>query len=433
MNGIMRYGKWRTARWALSLAVTLTAACQPDAGPAPAEAVPSLETAPTLVMNARIYTMDAGSTVVESGAMAFSSDGEILGIGDNEPMANAFPGADLIDLEGRTVLPGLIDAHGHLYGLALAYTQADLVGTTSKEEVLERLRRFAADLPEGDWLLGQGWDQNDWPEPVFPGREDLDAEFPHRPVWLVRIDGHAGWANSAALAQADRDLSGDWQPQGGAIHRDADGRASGILVDTAMELVEGQVGAIPDALVDAALERAVQTLVSLGLTGVHDPGVNRAVIDRYGAMIGEGAMPLRVYAMADGANATLDWLCENGPLDDPSGRLVMRSVKLYADGALGSRGAALLEDYSDDPGNEGLLFDSDANLQAQMRPATGRTRDRRPGQSPGAGRVRGAAGGIPGQSRPAPDRACANPGSGRHSAIRRTGRHRVDAADSCDQ
>jgi predicted amidohydrolase YtcJ len=355
------------ARWALLIGVVLTAACRPEAGPPAGVNEAAQGAAPILVTDARIYTMDPGNTVIDPGALAFSADGTILGIGDSAAMGGAFPDADRIDLGGRAVLPGLIDTHGHLFGLALAYLEADLVGAASKAEVMERLRRFSEGLPEGAWLLGRGWDQNDWPEPVFPSRADLDAEFPDRPVWLVRIDGHAGWANSAALAQADRDLSGDWQPEGGAIHRDADGQASGILIDKAMGLVDELVPPMSDDLVDGALERAVQTLVSLGLTGVHDPGVNRAVIDRYRAMIDAGAMPLRVYAMADGVNATLDWLCENGPVDDPDSRVIMRSVKLYADGALGSRGAALLADYSDDPGNRGLVFQSDADLQAQMR------------------------------------------------------------------
>jgi predicted amidohydrolase YtcJ len=365
----MRDRRLRAARWVLPVAIAMTAACrqEPDAGPAAGEAAAPIHTQATLITNARIYTMDAGDTVIASGALAFSSAGEILGIGEQGPMAEAFPDADRIDLEGRAVLPGLIDSHGHLYGLALTYTQADLVGAASKAEVLERLRRFAATLSESDWLLGHGWDQNDWPEPVFPSRADLDAEFPDRPVWLVRIDGHAGWANSAALAQADRDLSGDWQPEGGAILRDAEGQASGILIDKAMNLVEGLVPPLSDPLVEAALERAVKTLVGLGLTGVHDPGVDRDVVDRYRAMIAAGAMPLRVYAMADGVNPTLDWLCESGPLADPSRRLFMRSVKLFADGALGSRGAALLDDYSDDPGNNGLLFSTDEALREQMR------------------------------------------------------------------
>ena len=255
MIGFKQNDRWRAARWALGIGIVLAAGCQPDAGTDPAQPIPSLASAPILITNARIYTMDAGDTLIASGAMAFSADGEILGIGDSEPMANAFPAADPVDLEGRTVLPGLIDGHGHLYGLALAYTQADLVGTTSTSDVLERLRRFAADLPEGDWLLGHGWDQNDWPEPVFPGREDLDAEFPDRPVWLVRIDGHAGWANSAALARADRDLGGDWQEPGGHVHRDEQGQPTGILVDKSMAHIDRAVPATPEDLIDAAPRR----------------------------------------------------------------------------------------------------------------------------------------------------------------------------------
>ena len=358
------------ARSTLAALVALTAACRPQADHDPDQpgAVEG-DAAVTLVSNARVYTMDAGGTMIESGALALSSAGEILGIGDSGSMAEAFAGAEQVDLAGRTVLPGLIDTHGHLYGLALAYTQADLVGAANTMEVMERLRRFAATLPDGDWLLGRGWDQNDWPEQMFPDREDLDAEFPDRPVWLVRIDGHAGWANSAALAQADQDLSGAWQPQGGSIHRDESGEATGILVDKAMELVAGTIPPPSAELVDAALDRALQTLVSLGLTGVHDPGVNRSVVALYEAKIGSGALPLRVYAMADGAGATLDWLCAEGAVADPGGRLVMRSVKLYADGALGSRGAALLGDYSDERGNQGLLFLTDTELQEQMRRA----------------------------------------------------------------
>jgi hypothetical protein len=336
----------------------------------------------TLISNARIHTFDPGDTVILSGAIAFSSTGEILAIGDRAPMEQSFPDARRIDLGGLTVLPGLIDSHGHLYGLAQSLTQADLVGAASKEEVMARLRAFEATLPEDAWLLGHGWDQNDWgtsdvpgpdlpgpdlPGQDFPGREDLDAEFPDRPVWLERIDGHAAWANTLAIAQADRDLSGDWQPAGGLIHRDADGQPSGIFIDKAMDLILPAVPPATPELLDSALDRATQTLASLGLTGVHDPGVNRSVVELYRAKIASGAMPLRIYAMADGMGETLDWLCADGPLDDPSGRLQMRSVKLYADGALGSRGAALLADYADAPGNPGLLFAPDATLQEQMR------------------------------------------------------------------
>jgi predicted amidohydrolase YtcJ len=320
-----------------------------------------------LVHNARIYTADTGFTLIEPGAMAMSDEGEIVALGDSEPMIRMFPEAKQVDLKGQTVLPGLIDSHGHLSGLALSFTRANLVGTSSKVEVMSRLSEFAADLPEGEWLLGRGWDQNDWPEQAFPNRQDLDAEFPNRPVWLRRIDGHAAWGNSLALAQADRDLSGDWQPQGGVIHRDGNGQPTGVFVDGAISLVESAVPAVSRDTYSAALDQAVQTLIGLGITGVHDPGVDRAMVELYLDKIREGKFPLRVYAMADGIRETLDWLCESGPVSEPSGRLVMRSVKLYGDGALGSRGAALLEDYSDDPGNRGLLFASQTQVENDMR------------------------------------------------------------------
>jgi predicted amidohydrolase YtcJ len=340
------------------------AGCQPEADTAPeSDAAPGA----MLIHNARIYTGDAGFTLIENGAMAISEEGEIVALGDSEPMLRTFPEARQVDLEGKPVLPGLIDSHGHLAGLALSYTRANLAGTKSKVEVISRLHEFEATLAEDAWLLGRGWDQNDWPEQDFPSRQDLDVEFPNRPVWLRRIDGHAAWGNSVALAQADRDLSGDWQPEGGAIHRDEKGQPTGVFIDHAMSLVDSAVPAISREVLSAALDQASQTLNALGLTGVHDPGIDRATVELYLEKIRAGKFPLRVYAMADGMNETTSWLCENGPIDDPSGRLVMRSVKLYGDGALGSRGAALLEDYSDDPGNRGLLFVSQQQMEANMR------------------------------------------------------------------
>ena len=320
----------------------------------------------TVVKNARIYAFDSENTQFENGAMVFSSEGKILAIGAFDTLATEYPGADVVDAGGQTLLPGLIDSHGHLYGLAMSFTQADLVGTQGKSEVLSRLQEFAARLPEGAWLLGRGWDQNDWPEQVFPNRGDLDAAFPDRPVWLRRIDGHAGWANSTALGQVDRDLSGDWQVQGGHIHRDENGEPTVILIDKAMGMVNETVPETSEDLMASALDLATQRMISLGLTAVHDPGVNLKVIRMYQQKIAQGKLPVRVYAMADGANATLDWLCENGPLADPSGLLFLRSVKLYADGALGSRGAALLHDYHDEPGNQGLLFLDDETLETQL-------------------------------------------------------------------
>lgn len=357
----------QAGRFSILLSTILLISCS-DTGTGESTDVSAVEEgAVILISNARIYTFDTGNTVLESGSMAFTRDGEILGIGANEPMSRIYAGARHINLDGKTVLPGLIDSHGHLYGLALSFTMADLSGTRSKADVINRLREFESGLPENEWLLGRGWDQNDWPEQAFPDRADLDAEFPDRPVWLRRIDGHAAWGNSLAIAQADRDLAGDWQPEGGFIHRGPAGEPSGIFIDGAMDYVDKAVPETSPELVDAALDLATNAMVSLGLTGVHDPGVDRGVIALYQKKIAQGAFPIRVYAMADGMQETTDWLCKEGPLEDPSGRLFMRSVKLYADGALGSRGAALLEDYADDPGNRGLMFIGADEMEAAIR------------------------------------------------------------------
>ena len=318
----------------------------------------------TLVHNARIYTMDRGFSTAD--AMLFDSSGRIHNVGNEQAMLDAFPDAVHIDLGGQTVIPGLIDSHAHLYGLALSLSQAQLRDTTGKEEIIQKLREKEEQLSADDWLLGRGWDQNDWEIKEFPTKADLDSAFPERPVWLRRIDGHAGWANSAALALVDRDLSGDWQPEGGFIHRDADGQPTGVLVDGAMELVEKAVPEISPDLLRASLGLALEQMVSLGLTGVHDMGINQKTFALYQQLAREGQFPTRVYAFTAGAGKTLDWLCANGAVEDPSGRLYMRAVKLYIDGAMGSRGAALLADYSDDPGNSGLLFMPPEELQAEI-------------------------------------------------------------------
>jgi predicted amidohydrolase YtcJ len=323
----------------------------------------------TLIHNARIYTIDRGYSNADS--MVFSSGGEIRFVGNVEPMREMFPDAKQIDLQGKTIIPGLIDSHAHLAGLALSLAQAQLQGTTSKDDVIRKLREHEAGLSEGDWLLGRGWDQNDWPVQEFPSSAELDQAFPDRPVWLRRIDGHAAWGNSAALAMADQDLSGEWQPRGGHIYRDEKGQASGVLVDGAMNLVNKAVPEMSQELMEASLDLALQQMVSLGLTGVHEAGASLQVLAWYQQRIKDGKFPTRVYAMTNGAGETLDWLCENGAVIDESGRLFMHSVKLYIDGALGSRGAALLEDYADDAGNSGLLFMPPKELEAMVDKALG--------------------------------------------------------------
>lgn len=311
------------------------------------------------IVNARIHTMDADRSVAE--AMAWDDDGRLIFVGEAEELMAQHPDLALANMQGRVIVPGLIDVHGHVMGLGEARLQADLVGAGSIGEVIERLEAREADLPDDAWLTGRGWDQTLWPGGDFPSRADLDQAFPDRPVYLVRVDGHAGWANSAALARVERDLDGDWQPQGGDIDRDADGEPTGILIDTAMALVED---AMPDPTSeerDLALDLALEEMARHGLTGIHDAGTSLDTFRRYRERAKKGALSIRVHALADGDAAMLEWLCDNGIYQGD--RLTARAVKYYADGALGSRGAALLEDYSDDPGNDGLLFESDEAMQ----------------------------------------------------------------------
>ena len=321
----------------------------------------------TVLTAQRIDTMDLARPRAE--AMAYDASGRILRLGDAEELLSAYPDAKRVDLGAATVVPGLIDAHGHMLGQGLTHLTANLVGTTSKAEIIARLRAFAANLPPGEWLVGNGWDQNDWTEKAFPTAADLDAAFPERPVWLDRIDGHAGWANSAAMRAVGRDLAGDWQPDGGRIVRDAGGVATGIFVDGAMGLVSGAIPALDDADLRKALSLAMQDAVSHGLTGVHDAGVSLGTLRVMQDMADAGEMPMRITAMADGDDEALAWLCEAGLYQHPSHRLKMRTVKLYVDGALGSRGAALLEDYSDDHGNMGLLLMTPEQMHQAVRKA----------------------------------------------------------------
>ena len=310
--------------------------------------------AQTTVLTARrIHTMDA--TQPQAQALAFDASGKILAVGQAQALLARYPDAKRLDVGTATVVPGLIDAHGHVEGLGMTFLTVDLVGSSNKQEVVARLRAFEKTLPAGAWLTGRGWDQNDWPDKAFPVAADLDAAFPERPVWLYRIDGHAGWANTAAMRAIQRDLAGNWQPDGGIIRRDAAGRPSGVLIDNAMDLLEAVRPPMDEATAERALVLGMQAAVEHGLTGVHDAGIPLQELRRYQRLADKGQVPLRIYAMADGNKAALEFLCSNGLYRHPSGRLQMRAVKLYADGALGSRGAALLQDYSDDHGNRGVF------------------------------------------------------------------------------
>jgi len=319
----------------------------------------------TLLVNARVH---AENGMAE--AVAWDASGRIIGVGTTAALSAQFADAQRIDAHGKTVLPGLIDAHGHVLGLGLSLLNADLRGTRSKTEIVARLRKQAAGLPTDAWLIGRGWDQNDWPEKVFPSAADLDAAFPERPVYLSRVDGHAAWINTAALHRIERDLGGDWQPEGGRIER-RDGKPTGVFVDGAMGLVDAVVPKPDAALKRKAYTLAFASLVANGLTGVHDAGVSQDDLQQLRALADAGELPLRIYTMADANGAALDALCRDGLYAHPGGRLQMRAVKLYVDGALGSRGAALNADYSDDPGNRGLFVTSPEDFRRAVVKAKG--------------------------------------------------------------
>lgn len=325
-----------------------------------------------LLTAATIHTGDPDAPVAT--ALAWDTDtGRVLAVGDRQALLTLYPLAALTDVGEATVIPGLIDAHAHLMFLGGTLMQADLTGATSIQDIVARLQRFAADNPEG-WLLGSGWDQNRWPDKQFPTVADLDTAFPDRPVWLGRIDGHAGWGNSAALRAVARQpgqraLKGSWQPAGGRIVRDAKGQPSGVFVDEAMTLVQAAIPTPSDAAREQMLTRALDKAVSHGLTGVHDMGVSRADLALMRRFADAGTLPLRIDAYADGNGDALADLCAQGAYQHPGGRLEMRGVKLFMDGALGSRGAALLADYSDDPHNRGLLVTSPAEFETAVRKA----------------------------------------------------------------
>ncbi|MGY1529158.1 amidohydrolase [Luteimonas sp. A649] len=321
-----------------------------------------------LLTAARIHTSDAAMPVAT--AMAWDAEGRIIAVGDAAELAARYPDAERIDAGDATVVPGLIDAHAHLVGLGHALMQADLVGARSTAEIVERLQAFAKDMPADAWLMGRGWDQNLWPETAFPTAAVLDAAFPERPVVLERIDGHATWANSAAMRAADRDLSGDWQPDGGRVLREDD-QPTGVFIDTASSLVYAAAPAPGEEWQDRAFERALQHVASLGLTGVHDMGTSDADLALMNRFADRGALSLRVRAYASRGAGAIESLCRDGAYHHDSGRLDMRGVKLMIDGALGSRGAALIEDYSDDPGNRGLLIQDEDAFEVAVRQAQG--------------------------------------------------------------
>lgn len=308
----------------------------------------------------RVYTLDGAKPTAEAVVV---DDGVIQAVGPKDEMlALAGRGTMVHRLEGAVIVPGLVDAHCHLMSLGLGLDRLDLTGTSSYQEVVDIVARKAASAPDGEWILGRGWDQNDWEVKSWPTREQLDRVTPNNPVYLRRVDGHAALVNSLALELAGIDDATPDPPNGKIIKEG--GRLIGLLIDDAMDLV-GDV--VPPPTVQAkrrAILRAADLCISAGLVGVHEAGVSRETLELYRRMADSGELPFYVYAMISGQDSTLGEVLDRGPEIRRGGTLTVRAIKLYADGALGSRGAALLEPYSDDPGNTGLLMVEEDSLAA---------------------------------------------------------------------
>ncbi|MFG6468964.1 amidohydrolase [Roseateles sp. BYS87W] len=328
-----------------------------------------------LVHNARGLTLDERGRVIRFDAMQIGVDGRVQAIGK----LGELPPGDLprLDAGGRVLMPGLIDAHGHVLSLGAARRRLQLRDTTDLPAALAAVRAHAQARPQAAWLTGGGWNQATWQLGRFPTAAELDTAEAQRPVWLTRVDGHAGWANSRALQQAGITRTTP-DPAGGRIERDAQGEPTGVLVDAAMGLVERHVPGDDRQEQAAQLDAAEAELLALGITTVHDAGISSDADDLLRERAAAGTLKLRVYGMARGSDgALMARLRSTGPQLDAGGadhgplggHYVLRAVKLFADGALGSRGAALLAPYSDAPESRGLLFRSDSELLGQMRAA----------------------------------------------------------------
>lgn len=299
-----------------------------------------------IVTNANIYTVDANFSKINSFAV---KDGKFVAVGDSEEITQKYDAAEQLDAEGKTIVPGLIDAHCHFYGLGQNQQVVDLVGTQSFDEVVERVVAFQKERPS-NFIRGRGWDQNDWEVKEFPTKDKLDELFPDTPVALERVDGHAYLVNQKALDMAG--ITTETQTEGGEIVKE-NGLITGVLVDNPMALVDR---VIPEASLEQkiqALKDAEKISLDYGLTTVNDAGLPRDIIELIDSLQQADELSIRVYAMVSNYPENLDYFLNKGIIK--TDELNVRSVKVYGDGALGSRGAALRAPYSDKPGHFGAM------------------------------------------------------------------------------
>ena len=322
---------------------------------------PAAPAADLIVTNARIYTVDDTRPVVRAMAVR---GGRVQFTGsEREALALRGPSTRVLDLHGQVVIPGMVDAHAHLSGLGEFLASVNLFGATSWDEVVSRIAARAKTAKPGEWIIGRGWDQNLWRDTRFPTHEALSAAVPGNPVYLTRVDGHAAIVNDAGMKLAHVSAA-SVDPSGGRILRGAGGAPTGVFIDNAKEVVQA---AIPANTADderRILRAAIREAHRWGLVGIHDAGESRAAIDVAEAIARTGELPFRLYMMiGDDSLALIHYLARGPQVGLYDNRLWIRAIKLYADGAMGSRGAALLEPYSDDPSNSGLLLSAPGHIQ----------------------------------------------------------------------
>jgi len=337
---------------------------------APSLAQTQRAAADLIVTNARIYTVDPSRPFVEAMVV---TNGRVVFTGPARA-ALTYRGSStrVLDAEGQTVIPGMIDAHVHLLGLGTALRTVDLVGTTSYDQIIQRVAARAKEVPAGAWITGRGWDQNDWGDTRFPSHDALSRAVPNHPVYLTRIDGHAALVNAAAMKAAGLTAAAQ-DPSGGRIVRGPDNEPSGVLVDRAMGLVGRAIPAASKEETRAATLAAIRETNKWGLTGVHDAGVGRDVIDVFEGLAKEGQYSLRNYIMVANDDAAIDHYLARGPQSGLyDNRLWIKAIKITADGALGSRGAALIEPYSDEPANRGLITIPEGRVKSVAVKALGK-------------------------------------------------------------